>query len=172
MTQSETRALSFNLPTCIQNLKEKKTFTLLGLGILSLFGLYFGYPLLIFKEFSLTDDGFNVNFLDDLFSSPLNVTNRDALSTSQNYNIHKIKWGFDSVTPSVCKEDHVVALSSGVYLSVCKYKENTMIDIRKFTGNEKIGITPTIVGIGLNTDQWCTLTSHVSIIKRYIDDMS
>ena len=168
MAQTRSQEQRFSLAISLQNLKENKTFIVLVLGVLSLLGLYLGYPLMI-KESSNTDMP-NFSFLNDLFQPALNVT-KEALTDSQSQNDNKIKWGFAS-TSSACAEDHIVSLSSGVYLSVCNYKGNVIIDIRKFTGNEKLGITPTIVGIGLNINQWYAVTSHISIIKQYINDLS
>ena len=168
MAQTRSQEQRFSLAISLQNLKENKTFIVLVMGVLSLLGLYLGYPLMI-KGSSSTDIP-NFNFLSDLFQPTLNVT-KEALTDSQSQNDNKIKWGFAS-TSSACAEDHIVSLSSGVYLSVCNYKGNVIIDIRKFTGNEKVGITPTIVGIGLNINQWYAVTSHISIIKQYINDLS
>ena len=171
MAQNRSHEQRFNLAISLQNLKENKLFIVLVLGILSFAGLYLGYPLFIIKETTLADSRASFSFLNDLFRPPLNVTSA-ALTDSRGQDEYKIKWGFDSKTPSACTEDHVVNLGYGVYLSVCRYKGNTIIDIRKFTGDVKIGITPTIVGIGLNVNQWYEVISHLSIIKQYINDLS
>ena len=168
MAQTRSQEQRFSLAISLQNLKENKTFIVLVMGVLSLLGLYLGYPLMI--KGSSSADIPNFSFLNDLFQPTLNVT-KGALTDSQSQNDNKIKWGFAS-TSSACAEDHIISLSSGVYLSVCNYKGNIIIDIRKFTGNEKLGITPTIVGIGLNINQWYAVTSHISIIKQYINDLS
>ena len=171
MAQTRSQEQRFSLAISLKNLKENKTFIVLVLGVLSLLGLYLGYPLMI-KEGSGSDIP-NFSFLNELFQPSLNIShvNKGALTDSQSQNDDKIKWGFAS-TSSACAEDHIVSLSSGVYLSVCNYKGNIIVDIRKFMGNEKIGITPTIVGIGLNINQWYAVTSHINIIKQYINDLS
>lgn len=164
------REQRFNLAISLQNLKQNKLFIVLVLGVFSLIGLYLGYPLLVVKNTPTLKNG-DYNFLNELFNPPLNVS-KETLIDLQSPAKETVKWGFDSVTPAACTEDHVVGLGVGIYTSVCNYKGNIVIDIRKYTGNSKVGITPTIVGIGLNLEQWEVLVSIISIINQYVNDLS
>ncbi len=164
------REQRFNLAISLQNLKQNKYFVVLVITILSLLGFYLGYPLILVQKTSSIADT-NLSFLTDLLEPPIfNVSQTDLLSRPTGH--EPVKWGFDSLTPTTCTEDHVVNLGSGTYLSVCNYEGNIVIDIRKFTGNPKLGIKPTIVGIGLHLNQWKVLTEHISIINVYVNNLS
>ena len=162
------REQRFSLAISLQNLKENKCIVLIILGLLSLVGLYLGYPVFVVKETNHVTE--QLSFFKSLVQPSLNtfnVTDEDVPQTGK-----LIKWGFDSVTPSSCSEDHVIDLGMNIYLTVCNFKSNIVIDIRKFTGNSRVGITPTILGIGLNVAQWEILTKYISIIDKYISELS
>ncbi len=172
---------SFSLAISLKNLKENKPFIVLLLFIIILTGLYLGYPLSVLKTSSHVLSDYGV--LSELYSSPLNITRKhDNLTSTHGIAMGMrssgpskgmpVKFGFNSVNPSSCSEDNVFALGNWIYLSVCKYKTNIVIDIRKFKGNEKIGITPTIVGIGLNINQWNMILEYTNIINQKVYDLS
>jgi hypothetical protein len=161
----------FSFAITAQNLKQNKHFIVLALVVLSLTGLYLGLPLAVIEKTVSS----NLQGLIDLHKYPVNITNvtkEDFPETSFVKSTGPVKWGFDSVTPTTCSEDRVIILGEGVYLSVCFYKGNIIIDIRKFTGSSKVGLKPTLVGIGLNKAQWNDLTAYVSLINEYINDLS
>ena len=157
----------FGLAISLKNLKQNKSFIFILLGIIT--GLYLGYPLSTFKASSkLLKEEYE--FLSSLYTSPLNVSSPADVALPSKGMI--VKWGFDSAIPPACKEENVFDLGDGVFISVCNYKGRIMIDIRKFTGNYKICITPTIKGIGLNVNQWNIIKKYTSIIDQALHDLS
>ena len=76
-----------------------------------------------------------------------------------------------SITPEPCFEDHVLNLGENIFAGVCRYQDKLVIYIRKFTGNIKSGIRPTIVGINLNVNQWNVLKRSTDIIEGYMNDI-
>lgn len=152
--------------------KMKGNTALLGiaLGIISLIGLYLGYPSIMLHE-KLPSFNENCMSLNDCLHVAYN-TSSNSTSYSHGTVPVPIKWGFISVTPSACLESNAYDLSGGIYLSVCNYTGNVIVDIRKFTGNSKIGITPTSVGIGLNVNQWNLLKSQTISIVETISELS
>ena len=106
MAQTRSQEQRFSLAISLQNLKENKTFIVLVMGVLSLLGLYLGYPLMI-KGSSSTDIP-NFNFLSDLFQPTLNVT-KEALTDSQSQNDNKIKWGICFYINCMCRRPYCIS---------------------------------------------------------------
>lgn len=164
----------FSLAISLQNLKQNKYFLVFVLLLVTVSGFYLGVPIAVIEKTAFSQGG-SFNYLTQLYDAPLTTLNASTEYTPES-NVERSKqvaWGFPpTVRPTPCLEDHVTSLGMGVYLSVCNYKGNIIVDVRKFTGNSKVGITPTIVGIGLNVNQWNVIIDHVSIINRYIQDLS
>ena len=157
-----------SLATPLKNLKQNRLFIVTVLGLITLAGLYLGYPLTVLKTSSNAIEEYDL--LSAFYTSPLNVTKVDEDTLPPKGKL--VKWGFDSTKSTACKEENVYSLGVGVYLSICNYKNHTVVDIRKFTGNSRIGITPTIVGIGLNIDQWAKIKTYTNIIDQTVRDLS
>ena len=165
------REQRFRLAISLQNLKQNKYFVVFVLLVVAFSGFYLGVPLAVFEK-TASFQGGSFDYLTNLYDAPLNGSTKDT-TVSNVKRSKQVTWGFNpSVRPTPCLEDHVTSLGRGVYLSVCNHKGNIIVDVRKFTGNSKVGITPTIVGIGLNINQWNVIINHVSIINRYIHDLS
>ena len=151
----------FRLSISLDNIKQHKGLILTLVAVVGLVSLYVGYPIFVFKESP------NISYSN---IGQINVTTDQPVGTTRY--IRGVKWGFESVIPNACNKDHVFDLKEGVFLSVCKYKEKVVLDLRKFIGSAQDGITPTKIGLGLNVIQWNRLSKNIIIINELISQLS
>ncbi len=83
--------------------------------------------------------------------------------------VKNIKYAFTPLTPN-CLEKHIIPLGDQLYVNVCNYEKQTIIDIRYFT--ESDGIYPTIRGVSLNLHQFKQFIANADTIDRYVHSVS
>jgi hypothetical protein len=163
----------FSLSMTFKNIKDNKITVMFVLGLVVTVGLYVVYPVFMINAATkITDDvglilGRNIS---GSFTEPPDTHTTDI-------NDLPVKFNFTSVhTPQPCLEENVLRLGENVYLSICNIKNNNdgnvIVDIRKFTGNVKTGLNPTLVGINPNIHQWNVIKSSATIIDNIVIDLS
>ena len=160
----------FSLSMALKNLKGNKITILALVGTLVMLSLYVTNPILMFSASShVTDD------LEIFMNLLQNNTFEAPKKLSKDF---PVRFDFtSSILPQKCLENNTLGLGANVFLCICSNNNNNnnknnasnvIIDIRKFTGNIKTGIKPTIVGINLNVEQWNVIKSSTTIIDEIV----
>ena len=155
-----------------KNIKDNKVTLMSLMGFLVLVGLYVTNPALIFSASSHIEDDLGI------FQSLLqNIKNNTFEPPTKLPNTLPVRFNFTSIIlPQKCYEKNVIGLGKNVFLSICGSNNNddtnVIIDIRKFTGDNRRGIKPTIVGINLNIEQWNVIKSSATIIDEIVIGLS
>ena len=162
-----------------KNIKDNKGTLMSLMGFLVLVGLYVTNPALIFSASSHIEDDLGI------FQSLLqNIENNTFELPPKLPNVLPVRFNFTSIIlPKQCYEKNVIGLGKNVFLSICSSNNtnnnnninddsNVIIDIRKFTGDNRMGIKPTIVGINLNIAQWNVIKSSATIIDEIVIGLS